>query len=189
MRKYFTRIAWGLLFALLDFRINAFDLLPDALGYGMIFFALDELAKSSPGYRVPSAIAKLLTAGAALELLPGFVAGAGDPLSWQPLLYSNAMLLLKLYWVFTFLLALERHAEGAATEAFLATAAARRWFYTAVAGATLVAMPFAINWPEAQQPFAVFFAFMGMLAEALIVLLCFRAAKEWPEEKTPTPSA
>ncbi|MCI3920952.1 hypothetical protein MO973_11970 [Paenibacillus sp. TRM 82003] len=191
MATYFSRIGWGFLLVLIDVRIGGFDLAADALGYGMMFFAMDELAKAYPPYRIPSAIAKALTAGAVLELLPGFLPSGADTTEWTPLLYGNVMLLAKLILVYTFLVRVERHMDGTATEPFLAAVRARRWFYAVVAGASLFVAPFAVNWPDRLAPYGFFLLFMSVLAEALVAAACFRARKERTNEdgKTPTQSA
>ncbi|QJD86941.1 hypothetical protein [Cohnella herbarum] len=43
MKKSYSQIAWGLAFALIDFRLGSFDVLPDVIGYLLILIGLSRL--------------------------------------------------------------------------------------------------------------------------------------------------
>jgi hypothetical protein len=60
MRTQFGYIFWGLIFVVLHFKINGFDILPDIIGYGMIVMGASRLAAHSNQFHVASSFSILL---------------------------------------------------------------------------------------------------------------------------------
>lgn len=76
-REGFNGIFWGLLFIVLDIRIDAFDfILPDFIGYLLIFNGLRPLAAEHRGFRRAGVLAAVMV----FISLPGFVAMNSQPM-------------------------------------------------------------------------------------------------------------
>lgn len=68
MRSSCNQIAWGLLLAMIDFRFNGFDLLPDVLGYGLALAGLSRIAVRHPALRAGQILAIWLLLQACAEV-------------------------------------------------------------------------------------------------------------------------
>lgn len=68
MRSACSQIAWGLGLTLFDFRMNGFDLLPDALGFILILIGLANQPVRQRGFRIAQIAAVILLIGAIAEL-------------------------------------------------------------------------------------------------------------------------
>jgi hypothetical protein len=60
MRAQFGYVFWGLIFVLLHFKINGFDLLPDIIGFGLIAIGASNLAVLSQQFRLASSLSIVL---------------------------------------------------------------------------------------------------------------------------------
>jgi hypothetical protein len=71
-RQCYNRFFWGLLLAILDFKLNRFDVLPDFVGYILISLAASRISSISPAFqRVVLPAAAL----AILDLIGMFIVG------------------------------------------------------------------------------------------------------------------
>ena len=61
MTTRFIQIFWGLLLALVDFKINQIDVLPDFLGYILVALGCRGLAEASPRFATASNLAWVMT--------------------------------------------------------------------------------------------------------------------------------
>ncbi|MDG0808487.1 hypothetical protein [Cohnella rhizosphaerae] len=68
MRTACSQIAWGLGLMLFDFRLNNFDLLPDALGFILILIGLANQPVRQPAFGIAKIAAVILLIGAIAEL-------------------------------------------------------------------------------------------------------------------------
>ncbi|MBM7571210.1 hypothetical protein [Aquibacillus albus] len=60
MRFAFTRIFWGFIFVLLEIHIVVIDVLPDPIGYFLIYYGLTSLSKEFPSEKKASNLAMVL---------------------------------------------------------------------------------------------------------------------------------
>jgi len=80
MKRPWRAIAWGMLVLLVDIRLVAFDIVPDALGFLLVIRGLAAL----PPNRVPKALALSGLGSAALLSLIAWAGGYADGPPWEP---------------------------------------------------------------------------------------------------------
>ena len=76
IKQSFMRIFWGLLFIVLDINISNFDVMPDFIGYILIYSALNSLEQFHPRFRNAkpcAAVMVIVSAAQMLHINPFFV--------------------------------------------------------------------------------------------------------------------
>lgn len=169
MQAALIQILWGLVFVFVDIKIDGIDLLlPDIIGYILIYFALTRLANMSAefGKARPHVIA-----AAVLWLLEAFHV---NPFELVAIALTIAETLI-IWYVCTgiVLLALERNDVALAN-----TAETRRklYFVAAVASLSLLALAHAV--PYLAALLVIPMVALSLTAGALILLLLRRASLE-----------
>lgn len=186
MNKAFRLFGWGLLFVAVDFRLVFVDILPDIIGYAMIWSAIVQLGAVYRDYRKALPFAATLTFLSLGEWYPGFVNTDITQLSVSinAMIYGTIMQFLLLLLLHYFLLAIASQARDGGAPDLAAGADGRRLYYSIVTAVTLIALPFAVQGPSGFiVPMAFLTAIMGFIALLLILFFCFRAATAMPLEK------
>ncbi|MBB6675653.1 hypothetical protein [Cohnella nanjingensis] len=81
----FRPMFWGMLF-LLDFRINGWDLLPDAVGYGLLYGGLSALSAKSTSFSSGSKLALILMLISLPDLNQSWLGGSPFYFAYQLIL-------------------------------------------------------------------------------------------------------
>jgi hypothetical protein len=122
MNAAFVRFGWGVLFTLIDLRFGFFDVLPDIVGYGLMWSAVRNLGHLRNDYLKMEPIVVLLMLLSLTEIVPvwghpGSPATASIPL----LVYTGVMLFLTLIFVNHFMSTVSCHAADVSAKEFAAT--------------------------------------------------------------------
>ncbi|MGG2197361.1 hypothetical protein [Paenibacillus validus] len=179
MANSFRKLSWGLLLVLLDIRIAYFDVWPDVIGYGMMYFALQRLGAVRPAYGKAAGWAAAMAVVSLAEIWPGpfgFHADAPPSPGW--IAFGGMLLLLKLLFMHQTFAAMERHAFDGALPAEAHVLRFRRRLYTGGQWLMLLALPFALNAPDESRMFA-FVAVIPMFLLELMAVFTFRRAAHW----------
>lgn len=92
MAKALNKIFWGSLLVFLNFHINHFDILPDFLGYIIIFLGLTDLVSYSEHFSKAKSYVLILAAGS-LPLIYQFEVNMAEPIEMT----ANAYGLMAIY--------------------------------------------------------------------------------------------
>jgi hypothetical protein len=162
----FGQLLWGFVF-LFDFRINGFDILPDAIGYLLIYMGLNwHKEPSSPFHKAQMLIIPLLFLSI-FDMFPGgLLNGAGG---WSTLL-RLAYRILDLMAVYQICLGIQRLAEARGDFA-LAQMARTRWNMYFIVG-LLALFPVIFLWSAfLAGPLAILFFLFGLITYLLMLNL------------------
>lgn len=182
----FRRLFTGLVIVLLDIRMNTFDILPDAIGFLLIVWALDKLAQHSGHFRKAKGMALVLVVCAIISLFQIFGSEISEitditisqaDMGSLVLSFVNGIAqLLMAYFIF----------EGiqeivAPFNPTLASAAEnRKWFYVGFYYLFLLIFPWGLNLEgHVIAPFILFFGFIVFVMEILFITLVHRVGKEF----------
>ncbi|SDX05247.1 hypothetical protein [Paenibacillus sp. CF384] len=178
MKNAFLRFSWGVVILLIDFRIGWLDILPDIVGYALMWNAVIGLGQYRSNYLKAQWPAALLTLFSVAEVLPFF----GEPVhsfdvSPPWLAYGSMMLFLQLLLVNWFLLALCQHAIDTANHNFAVSVNRCRMFVIFVNVVSLISFPFSINWSQTTvMMWSILILGMGIISELALIFICRRAA-------------
>lgn len=180
MRPAYSRIAWGLALELIDFRIQNFDILPDALGYLLIMIGLAGVRPRNGRF-----IAGWIAAGALLlESLPRLV---GQPLTLNLLqpqaldFYELLMLagsaLVEMIMLYGICIGIREQALSEKRGSGLAHSALRTWQAVFGIGAVmLISLPFTQTMEMSTMiPWLVLLS-LGTFAAGLAAIMLVRRA-------------
>jgi len=179
----FRRLFTGLVIVLLDIRMNTFDILPDAIGFLLIVWALDKLAQHSGHFRKAKGMALVLFACAIISLFQIFGSEITDITISQAdmgsviFFFVNSIAhLLMAYFIFEGIQELVVPFNPA-----LASAAEnRKWFYVGFYYLFLLIFPWGLNLEgHIIAPFILFFGFIAFVMEILFITLVHRVGKEF----------
>jgi hypothetical protein len=179
MREAFLRYSWGIFFILIDFRIGFLDVLPDFIGFILMWTAIDTLGRQRSGYMRAKPYVILLTLLSLVEIVPllgepGLKMGESIPM----LVYGSFIMLLTLVMMNFFFIEISRHASDASAHYLAANANSRRSFFNLTSGALLVYMPFSINLsPITVITLTVLISLFSILSVILLGFTCRQAAK------------
>ena len=109
IRKALGNIAWGNLLILLDVNLGRLDVLPNWVGYLLIFYAIGYLADEARDLPLLKPFCVLLGAAELLDWLAVFL--AGEPLTGQFFLVNALIVCVSLYFHFQLLTDLALLAE------------------------------------------------------------------------------
>ncbi|GGG61562.1 hypothetical protein [Paenibacillus radicis (ex Gao et al. 2016)] len=185
MSRAFYRMSWGLLLTIVDIRLGFFDILPDFIGYCMIWSGIQALENYESAYRKAKPFAILLTIASLSELLP-FWSGSTIQLtanevvfSLPSLIYSGAMMLSLLLMLDSLLSVLHRHAFQEGYVEFAGSVRGRRQFFTSVSAVTLIVFPFSMNASTDVLLAMIPLTLLGMLALIIVFFTLRKAGKTW----------
>ena len=179
----FRRLFAGLVIVLLDIRMNTFDILPDAIGFLLVVWALDKLAQHSGHFRKAKGMALVLFACAIISLFQIFGSEITDITISQAdmgsviFFFVNSIAhLLMAYFIFEGIQELVVPFNPA-----LASAAEnRKWFYVGFYYLFLLIFPWGLNLEgHIIAPFILFFGFIVFVMEILFITLVHRVGKEF----------
>ncbi|MFC5404912.1 hypothetical protein [Cohnella soli] len=182
MRKAYSRIAWGLVLAMLDFRMGGFDLLPDALGYVFVLVGLSQLKEGKRYFGIARwAVVGLLT----LSMLQFFGLEAtfsltnGERPDLPTLLLAGLSTALEL----TMFYGICRGIRSSAVKRrrlSLAISAKNGWaILFAIGAASLFALPFQLNSAPENGPVYMLVLTVGyFLCSIWVIVLTRRAGRE-----------
>jgi len=179
----FRRLFAGLVIVLLDIRMNTFDILPDAIGFLLVVWALDKLAQHSGHFRKAKGMALVLFACAIISLFQIFGSEITDITISQAdmgsviFFFVNSIAhLLMAYFIFEGIQELVVPFNPA-----LASAAEnRKWFYVGFYYLFLLIFPWGLNLEgHIIAPFILFFGFIAFVMEILFITLVHRVGKEF----------
>ncbi|KIL34380.1 hypothetical protein SD71_20350 [Cohnella kolymensis] len=178
MNAAFVRFGWGVLFTLIDFRFGFFDVLPDIVGYGLMWSAVRNLGHWRNVYLKMEPIAAILMLLSLAEIFPVWGVPGGPATASIPLLvYSGIMLFLTMIFINHFMYTVSRHAAEASAKEFAATVNARRKFFVLISAVWLLALPFSLNWTESIVEWTFVMGILYIIAQLLLFFSCRGAAK------------
>jgi len=145
----FSRIVWGLVVNLIDIRFNQFDVLPDALGYGLLLAGFAKLIPAERRFRIAWLAAGVQFVLSVLQLFGAPAAsvpiGNGEipsPAAMAMISLSTASELALLYGLFSGIGTMAAR-EG---KTGLADSAKAGWAFAFVVGTVvLILLPFQLN--------------------------------------------
>ncbi|MFF2091447.1 hypothetical protein [Paenibacillus sp. NPDC058174] len=183
MSRAFYRMSWGLLLTILDIRFGFFDILPDFIGYCMIWSGIRSLENYYSDYRKAKPFAILLAVASLSEILPLWP-GSSIQLttneivfSLPSLIYLGAVLLALLLMLNSFLSALHKHALQEGKRELAYSVRARRRFFTFVSAAALIVLPFSMNATSDVLLTMIPIMLLGTLALTIVFFTLRKAGK------------
>lgn len=186
MRRAYLRTGWGLLFVLVDFKLDSVDMLPDMLGYLLIASGLWRLQKLNGYFKAGHLSAWLLLVWSALQLFwfPSEAGIGGVPMqSAKDLLIQLPALCLHTVLIYGICRGIQAHFAG--NESGLDHKASfRLGLFMAGQLLWLIVYPFVLNLDSGDM-FLVFIlcSLTVMAAEIAVLLLVRLAVREWTEIK------
>lgn len=166
-RQSYSLFFWGLILAVLDLRLNGFDVLPDLVGYILIWLAATRISSISPAFR------RVIGPTAALTVLDvvGFFA-TGDVVAI--LGHVQAVLGCVMVWLLLGAVATDCGADG--HHDLVASAHNRRRWYVGITVAAYAFLFLASGSPELSTVLVVVGAIAGVIV-LVLVLLVLRSAR------------
>ncbi|MFC3799528.1 hypothetical protein [Cohnella sp. GCM10012308] len=197
MRTACSQIAWGLGLMLFDFRINSFDVLPDALGFILILLGLYGFPDRRQGFGIAKLAAAVMLVLSIAELAGAMPAAM--TISQTDRLYAMPALTAIGFSVLCTLALLYGLCEGFARTAAssgleaLARSLRSAWNLSLATGiVVLFVLPFGLNGYTGFAAFMTVLAGLGQLAAGIWLIVLVRrlgreyiAAKLGEEEEVP----
>lgn len=164
-----------------NFNIGFFDILPNFVGYMLIFSALVQLEEQNPIFKRGKIPALILTAISLIELFKpknvNLLEGRlGDASIWM-LLLSSATVLISLYMYYVICKGIFLVSESRGEERLKEYAKDRYRFYFILNVIFIFYMPFSLNMPKDLAGFMVIPLILNIVA-ALLLMGLFRKSKE-----------
>lgn len=185
MRRAYGRMGWGLLFVLVDFKLDSVDMLPDTLGYLLIASGLWRLQKLNGYFKAGHLSAWLLMAWSVLPLFWFTEAGIdGLPVqSAKDVWIQLPALCLHTVLIYGICRGIQAHFAGNAS-GLDHKASFRMHLFMAGQLLWLIVYPFVLNLDSGDM-FLVFIlcSLIVMAAEIAVLLLVRLAAREGTEIK------
>ncbi|CAM3572571.1 hypothetical protein [Marinicrinis lubricantis] len=165
---------------LLDLRIQSLDVLPDVIGYGLMWSAIHILGQYRTAYNKAWPYAAILTFLAVPELIvpPNQSTSAFVPSSESilQLAFTSLMLLLMMLLMHQFFTALSQHASDSGANDFAAETHSRLTLLWVLSAGSLFLFPFMINIESSLVTYFYFSAsIFGIIALLLLIGTCRRA--------------
>lgn len=182
MQTAYKRFSWGILWILLDIRVDVFDVLPDFVGYALLWSAINKAGQLRVGYysAKPYAIALTILAAADVFLALSDAETVGA-MSIMPLAYGSLTQFLVLLLASRFIGALAGHASAKGATALAETLHSRWRTIFVLTSAALLIVPFLFNLPQYFAEFGTMLAsIFGIITMLVLFFTCRRAAKEAP---------
>lgn len=181
MRPAYSRIAWGLGLELFDFRIQHFDIFPDALGYLLILIGLVGIVPHNRQFIAGRAAAAILL----VESLPRLVGQSRILNLLQPplidarqLLWMESVACVELIMLYGICIGIRNQALMEQGQADLAHSATRIWQTVFGLGAAmLILLPFMLNADEAMTSLLVLLSLSSFVAGLWVIALVRRAGR------------
>lgn len=181
-RPVYNSMFWGFIFALLDFRVSAIDIIPDFIGFIMIFSALGKLTAQHEyfGKARPFAFALILLA------LPDLIQLQANNLLENPMssqllgfvLNGQIFMIAELFMVFWICKAIYTLAQQTGLSDLAARARSRWHFFLGITAGVIFITPFTYNLPEEWQALFIVMVISGFAANLLIMFLIRSAGRE-----------
>ncbi|ABR50301.1 hypothetical protein Amet_4221 [Alkaliphilus metalliredigens QYMF] len=190
IKEYYSRLFWGLLITFFDIRFNEFNLLPDFVGYIIIFSALGGLTNYHDIFKKARPLAFVLIFLTIPDLYrgdPNLLAGAEGLLSYSMLemgvnMISGIIELLLAYYIFegTRILAVERELKELAQQCH------SRWkAYLIIRFLLLLGQPFIWNVPQGIILGGwILLGIGGFIIQILFIALIRTGSEEFHEDFT-----
>lgn len=186
MRKTYFQVSWGIALLIFDIRIIGFDILPDLLGYLLIFIGLSQLESIDRRF----AIGKWTAAVLALLSITLFIKQNVIPfnqlqtITYDQLLWSSIGTVCEMIIFFGIYAGIHAFAKKC-NHNVLASSARARWItYFFLNSIYLISIPFNINLPVSDSSYwhIILFIFIA-IAQLSFVLLLRRAGNEFTKNK------
>lgn len=171
MRGYFSYVFWGLVLVFLDFRINRFDLLPDALGWALAAHGALRLTPLSTRFFTAGCLGWML---AVIELVS--IVAANAPLAYVAMAISCC-------FMWTFLGGVLDTATISQRPELARSAGTLRIWYVAIVGSgALLGMILhdSNSEPASASTLAIVLVVAGLINMVMILRLVHRAGRELP---------
>ncbi|RXT01914.1 hypothetical protein [Ammoniphilus sp. CFH 90114] len=178
----YQRLFQGFLLILLDLRIQFFDILPDFVGYILVFRALGILASQHLNFSKAKPFALALIFLSLTNLLPFTQANlleysfSTQELGW--LVIGQAIILTELFLLYWIIQGIYEVAKDRGNEELQEKAQFRWKFYFIATSVLLVYTPFALNLDPAWVQLMILFVVALFLAMLLILGLIRSAGRE-----------
>lgn len=185
MRSACYRVIWGLLFVLIDLKVEFVDVLPDMLGYLLIASGLWRLQSLNGYFRIGHLSAWLLLVWSAVSLFWFPEAGNGSVhmQSDKDLFTPLPGVILYTALIYGICRGIQAHSTG--TEAGLDRKASfRLQLFMALQLLWLIMYPFVLNLDSGVMLPVIFICSLMMIfAEITVLFLVRSAGREWEEER------
>lgn len=183
MKQGLFRIAWGLIFELIDFRIQNFDLLPDAIGYLLIMIGAARLMSHHKSFKTAWLAAGVSFIGAIVQLFGSFRADIpiipSENLSPSAMIQAAAVSAIGLLMMYGICDGV-RACALAANKRGLARSALAAWrFLFGLTMLLLIVLPFHMNrTPQEMLTFTLLLGLGTLIATIRIIVIVRRAGRE-----------
>lgn len=173
-----NKVFWGLLFVLIDFNINHFDILPDFIGYIIVVFGLSELVPFSHLFSKARFVAIVL-AGCSIpamfmveiNLLDGFQPSEDV---FMILIAATILTLIHLVFIYFFLKGLMELAVKSNLPGLAEKTQKQLTAYMVVSLAVAALSPFALNLTDQKAIFLIFTSAIASFVVQIMVLALIR---------------
>ncbi|MBB6633261.1 hypothetical protein [Cohnella thailandensis] len=181
MKRAFAQVAWGLIFTLVNIRINGFDLLHDLIGYVLILAGLSKLSRHHRGFRIALPVAWIrfvLTIAALFGVRYEVSLTRGESPDIGTISLTALAMVVELVLFYGICdgirgMALEKGKKA------IASRAGSLWRWSFALGALLLfCMPFQLNYILGEiWPILMLFALGLLVTHLLLIFLLFRAGR------------
>lgn len=168
----FAKVFWGLLLVFLDFRINGFDIIPDLIGFILVYTGLAGLAEVQPRFGQAKKVAVPLLVLSVAELIPGQLQFTlSGPSGWLGFLIAIVVTALNLLLIFNICRGIGELASQEGNDNLTHKSNSRWQYYLWISVAVLVLFPFSMVAPDVAAIFAIPVIVLGLISYLLILLL------------------
>ncbi|MFD0959654.1 aminoglycoside phosphotransferase family protein [Paenibacillus chungangensis] len=179
IRKGLRSLGYGGLLVLLDFRIGGFDLLPDTIGYLLMASGMFGLNHHQRQFRTVKWLALLLAVTPFIHFLITFGRHSSllYTLSVDELIVAQSIQIVHVVMVYMIFQGLTTITVGTGQSSLLTVVIGRRNGYVAAHALLLFVTPFLLNINDSIVLPLIVLNIIGLIAELLFVMLCFRVEK------------
>ncbi|WML32862.1 hypothetical protein [Clostridium sp. OS1-26] len=171
----YNKLFWAMIFIIFDINLGSINILPNFIGYILIYSALNELQLQHKIYekgKIPSIILTILTVKDIIHVSnDNLLSGQFAPPNFWLMALSSVILIINIYLIYIickgiYLLCLERGLQE------LKDSAKNRWIaFLSVSIISIFYIPFSLNLSLQFKSAMIIFAFINIIAELSIAFL------------------
>lgn len=168
----FAKLFWGLLLVFLDFRVNGFDVLPDIIGFILVYSGLSMLAEEHARFLQAKKITVPLLVLSILDLIPGQLQiSVTEPASLLGFLLAAVATVLNLLLLYYICQGIGELARAEEQHELVNKAGVRWQYFLWVSIAGLALLPIAMGAAGVAALFAIPIAILGLISYILLLAL------------------
>lgn len=183
----YNKLFWAMILITFDINLGPINILPNFIGYMLIYLALNELQHQHKIYekgKIPSIILTILTIKNVIHVdSNNLLSGQFTPVNYSLVALDSVVSVINIYLIYIickgiYLLCLERELKE------LQNSTKSRWvFFLIISIGVIFYMPFSLNMSITFKSIIIFSAIIYVIAELSIVFLFRKAAVQLGNEE------